>query len=134
MFISQAYLQSISEEKRRQIMRSQVSLGYHPETDDMSTIVDVDRYVGTYVLGVQGVGKSGLLENLIAFDIQAGNAVIVIDPLRGRQDVGKRARAISDQDRSLAFAGSTLSQTSLAQVSDSRPRNSKFYITNRSDK
>lgn len=80
MFISHAYLQSISEDKRRQIMHSRVRLGYHPETNDMLTIADVDRYAGTYVLGVQGVGKSGLLENLIAHDAQAGNAVIVIDP------------------------------------------------------
>src|SRR5216683_2462169 len=36
---------------------------------------------GTYIAGVQGVGKSGLLENMIARDIAAGHSsVVVIDP------------------------------------------------------
>ena len=39
-----------------------------------------DRFSGTYILGVQGVGKSGLLENLILHDIHHNQAVIVIDP------------------------------------------------------
>ena len=43
-------------------------------------IADQDRYSGMYVLGVQGVGKSSLLENLIAQDIAKGYSVIVIDP------------------------------------------------------
>src|SRR5205823_3805549 len=41
---------------------------------------NTDRYAGTYVLGVQGTGKSGLLQNLITSDMQAGHSVIVIDP------------------------------------------------------
>lgn len=79
-FISEAYLDGLSEEKRRHIQRDQVTLGYHPETHDRLTVTAVDRYAGTYVLGVQGVGKSGLLENLIAHDAEGGNAIIVIDP------------------------------------------------------
>lgn len=79
-FISEAYLQHISEDKRRHLMRDSVTLGYHPETLDILTVPTVDRYAGTYVLGVQGVGKSGLLENLIAQDAEGGNAIIVIDP------------------------------------------------------
>lgn len=55
-------------------------LGYHPETEDTILISDTDRYAGTYVVGVQGVGKSGLLENLIVQDIASGQAVIFIDP------------------------------------------------------
>ena len=79
-FISEDYLQSISEDKRRIIKRDYATLGVHPETHDRLTVSDVDRYAGTYVLGVQGVGKSGLLENLIAHDAEGGNAIIVIDP------------------------------------------------------
>ncbi len=79
-FISEAYLEGISEEKRRHIKRDHATLGFHPETHDRLTITAVDRYAGTYVLGVQGVGKSGLLENLIAHDAETGNAIIVIDP------------------------------------------------------
>lgn len=79
-FMSQDYLLHISDEKRDQVFRTNAQLGYQPETSDSLLLPDKDRYAGTYVLGVQGVGKSGLLENLIAFDAQAGNAVIVIDP------------------------------------------------------
>lgn len=79
-FIAEDYLWGVSEDKRRHIKREHVTLGYHPETHDLLTVPDVERYAGTYVIGVQGTGKSGLLENLIAFDAQAGNAIIVIDP------------------------------------------------------
>lgn len=80
MFISQAYLQRISEDKQRHLHATHVSLGYHPETYDELFLPDTDRYAGTYVLGVQGTGKSSLLENMIAFDHKANNAIIVIDP------------------------------------------------------
>ena len=56
------------------------SLGYHPDTQDFLLVPHTDRYAGTYVLGVQGSGKSGLLQNLIRADMQFGHAVIVIDP------------------------------------------------------
>lgn len=79
-FISEAYLRTISKDKRHHIDHEHVTLGFHPETHDMLAVPTVDRYAGTYVIGVQGVGKSGLLENLIAHDAQAGNAIIVIDP------------------------------------------------------
>lgn len=41
---------------------------------------EVDRFRHTYVLGQTGTGKSTLLENLIAQDIEAGRGVAVIDP------------------------------------------------------
>jgi hypothetical protein len=56
-----------------------VSLGYQPQTGDHLLIPNIDRYSGTYILGVQGSGKSGLLQNLIAKDMQNGHAVIEID-------------------------------------------------------
>jgi GTPase SAR1 family protein len=39
-----------------------------------------DRYAGMYVIGVQGVGKSSFLEDLIYQEITGDQAVIVIDP------------------------------------------------------
>jgi hypothetical protein len=41
---------------------------------------DVQRQSGCYVLGVQGVGKSSLLEGMIYQDICKGYSVIVLDP------------------------------------------------------
>ncbi len=79
-FVSSTYLENVSDEKRRAFVSSHMPLGYHPETRDTLMLADIDRYAGTYILGVQGSGKSGLLQNLIAHDHAAGNAVIVIDP------------------------------------------------------
>jgi hypothetical protein len=55
-------------------------VGYHPQNEDILYIPERDRYSGTYILGVQGVGKSGLLQNLIHADMEGERAVIVIDP------------------------------------------------------
>ena len=79
-FMSPDYLMHISNEKRDQLFRTNIQLGYQPETSDSLLLPDTDRYAGTYVLGVQGVGKSALLENMIAFDVAANNAIIVVDP------------------------------------------------------
>jgi hypothetical protein len=57
-----------------------LDFGYDPETGDHFCIPERDRYSGSYVLGVQGVGKSGFLETLIWQDAMKGNALIVIDP------------------------------------------------------
>ena len=78
-FASHKYMAHISSEKREQLIRTNLPLGYHPETGDEFFLHERDRYSGAYVLGVQGSGKSGLLENCIAYDCVAGNAVIVID-------------------------------------------------------
>jgi hypothetical protein len=79
-FRSQAYLASIGFDKYRSLTLSHTPFGYHPDTQDELHIPDNDRYAGTYVLGVQGSGKSALLQNLITADMQNGHAVIVIDP------------------------------------------------------
>lgn len=82
-FISPPYMAGLDADRRRSL----ASIGYHPETHDELFIPNLDRYPGMYMLGVQGSGKSALLQNLVTADIQAGtadiqagNAVIVIDP------------------------------------------------------
>jgi hypothetical protein len=79
-FFSESYLDSLSKSKRNELYNTCTFLGYHPETQDYFLIPDTDRYAGMYVLGVQGVGKSSLLESLIYQDIEKGHAVFVIDP------------------------------------------------------
>jgi Type IV secretion-system coupling protein DNA-binding domain len=79
-FVSTPYLARVSVAKHNSLVDSHTLFGYHPETQDKLFIPHADRYAGTYILGVQGSGKSGLLQNLINSDIQAGHAVIVIDP------------------------------------------------------
>lgn len=71
-YVSRAYLD--------QYRRGHTALGTHPQTGDTLFLPAVDRFSGLYVLGVQGMGKSGLLEHLIYEDAERGNAVIVIDP------------------------------------------------------
>ncbi len=70
----------LSREQYGQFLADYYQLGVHPETEDGFLVSMQDRYSGMYILGVQGVGKSGLLEDLILQDILTGNAVIVIDP------------------------------------------------------
>jgi hypothetical protein len=75
-WVSQPFLASLSADQRRALF----SLGWHPDTHDVFFVPTRDRHAGMYVLGVQGSGKSSLLQNLITADMHAGNAVIVIDP------------------------------------------------------
>lgn len=79
-FRSQAQIASLSPEAYGRFLHNNYQLGLHPKTEDAFLVPMRDRYAGTYILGVQGSGKSGLLENLILQDIIMGNAVIVIDP------------------------------------------------------
>ncbi len=60
-FIANAYLEYIGSSQREQLLRSYTSFGFQPETYDRLYIPTVDRYSGTYIVGVQGSGKSGLL-------------------------------------------------------------------------
>ena len=55
-------------------------LGKGLSVGETVSIPDIERQSGTYILGVQGVGKSSLLEHLIFQDICKGYAVIVLDP------------------------------------------------------
>src|SRR5207244_8377745 len=52
----------------------------YDDSNDTIGVDDVARQAGCYVLGVQGVGKSSLLERMIYQDICKGYAVIVLDP------------------------------------------------------
>lgn len=55
-------------------------LGNRTDGAGAATVPDADRQSGMYVLGVQGTGKSSLLEQIIFQDIRKGHAVIVLDP------------------------------------------------------
>lgn len=55
-------------------------LGKQVQTETDVVVQDADRQSGMYALGVQGVGKSSLLEQLIYQDIVKGYSVIVLDP------------------------------------------------------
>src|SRR5712692_9787578 len=78
--ISKAYEATIGTDEHARLMATHYPVGYHPETIDTLFLPYKLRYSGMYILGVQGTGKSGLLENLIAHDIQQERSVIVIDP------------------------------------------------------
>lgn len=73
-FTTRAHIQ-----RNPQLART-MTLGYHPETYDEFLVPEVDRYAGTYIMGTQGYGKSGLIENMALQDIEAGKAVVLIDP------------------------------------------------------
>jgi len=79
-FMSDNYYQALSPAKQAELLKTHLLLGYQPETHDHLCVPDVDRYAGMYVSGVQGTGKSALLENMIAHDVRVGNSVIVLDP------------------------------------------------------
>jgi hypothetical protein len=55
-------------------------LGWHEEKQKFIEVNDKDRQAGTYVVGVQGVGKSSLLLNMIYQDVVKGYSVIVLEP------------------------------------------------------
>lgn len=74
------YYTSRPEAERDRFFTTHVPLGEHPKTGDAFFLPDRDRYSGTHVVGVQGMGKSSFLEGLICHDIWMGNAVIVLDP------------------------------------------------------
>lgn len=56
------------------------ALGDRLDGAGLVTVSDTDRQSGTYLLGVQGTGKSSLMEQIIFQDIAKGYSVIVLDP------------------------------------------------------
>src|SRR5713101_5301369 len=62
------------------VVTGKTILGKDQVSGEMVAVNDANRQSGMYVLGVQGVGKSSLIESLIYQDIAKGYAVIVLDP------------------------------------------------------
>jgi len=79
-FLSQSYLSSLPEDAYKHLLATTSKPGAHPETGDCFLIPTQDRSAGMHIIGLPGVGKSGLLENLAMQDILNGQAVIFIDP------------------------------------------------------
>src|SRR5215472_3660353 len=61
-------------------MPSPTVLGTKRHTQTNVSVNDGDRQSGCYVLGVQGTGKSSLLESMIIQDIRKNYSVILLDP------------------------------------------------------
>src|SRR5205823_4069249 len=56
------------------------TLGTDTTTNQPVYLYKTSRTQGLYIVGLQGMGKSGLLENLIIDDIKQGTGVCVLDP------------------------------------------------------
>src|SRR5450755_1926133 len=50
------------------------------ETGEMVTVRDEDRNAAMYLLGIQGSGKSSLIESMVYQDACKGHAIILLDP------------------------------------------------------
>src|SRR5205085_2785825 len=55
-------------------------LGIDTQTGQKVAIPKASRLQGLYIIGIQGTGKSGLIENLIMQDIDQQIGVCVLDP------------------------------------------------------
>jgi hypothetical protein len=55
-------------------------LGKDTKTDEWVNIFKTSRLLGLYIIGLQGMGKSGLIEELIVQDIKQEIGVCVLDP------------------------------------------------------
>jgi hypothetical protein len=62
------------------VLSDTLILGLDTATEQEIRISDEVRQSGTYILGIQGRGKSSLLEYIINQDIKKGYAVFVLDP------------------------------------------------------
>ena len=58
-------------------------LGIDIQTNERVEIPKASRLQGLYIIGIQGTGKSGLIENLIIQDIKQGLGVGLLDPHGG---------------------------------------------------
>ena len=55
-------------------------LGFDTNTGERVELFKLSRLLGLYIIGLQGMGKSGLIENLILDDIKQQVGVAVLDP------------------------------------------------------
>ena len=60
--------------------RNGLTLGRNLDTNEPVTVTPEQLCSGCYVLGVQGVGKSSLLEQTVCQQLRLGESVIVFDP------------------------------------------------------
>jgi len=75
-----AHQKRVNPAWHEQFTATHVPYGIHARNGDTLFVPERDRFSGTYIVGKTGMGKSGLIENLIVHDMKVGNAVIVIDP------------------------------------------------------
>jgi hypothetical protein len=68
------------EQDRHQPEQGQSRLGRDIQTGRVVDVPQASRRQGLYILGLQGYGKSGLIENLVIQDIKQGIGVCVLDP------------------------------------------------------
>jgi hypothetical protein len=54
--------------------------GEYKETRDYVDVPQASRRQGLYIIGIQGTGKTGLIENLMLQDIKQGLGVCLLDP------------------------------------------------------
>lgn len=78
-YVSQAYLDWLGPAERNRFLHSHLPLGWHPDTKEGLLLPEEDRFAGMYVIGVQGVGKTRLLENIISYDAEVGHSIFVVD-------------------------------------------------------
>lgn len=70
----------MTQVERDLLMLDNVPVGRNPDTGEVFWVPEIERYSGTYIIGRQGRGKSALVESMVEADLNAGRAVIVIDP------------------------------------------------------
>jgi hypothetical protein len=79
-WLSLAQVASLSREAYGRLLANYFQLGTNPETHNGFLVSLLERFSGMYVVGTQGGGKSGLMENLCMQDILNDLSVIFIDP------------------------------------------------------
>lgn len=70
------------EETQQQAASANIPLAIatDKQTGDTITVSDDDLYKGTYILGVQGSGKTSILTQIGLHQIESGNSIIAFDP------------------------------------------------------
>jgi len=70
----------IAKHNRNQPEQGQSRLGRDVQTGRVVDVLQVSRRQGLYITGIQGTGKSVLIENLIIQDIKQNMGVCLLDP------------------------------------------------------
>jgi hypothetical protein len=104
-----------------------VTIGTDIETSAPVQIGDIERRSGLYVLGKQGMGKSGLLIDIAAQDIQNGHGVFFLDPhgeaietLFQRYTFDRELMVIDPTDNSHSFGINILACSDINNPEDRR--------------